>query len=1519
MLLSSIIILISPPVTASSWLETTDTDFADGNFLTGTGFQTELHGTGLAAYVQNTRDMANWTQMLPPSNPGPRRSFGFTNDSFGGKFVLFGGIDASSAARNDTWEYDYGSNSWARVCNDDSPACGPPRRFGSSMAFDNNSKVAVLFGGMAADFTTTLSDTWEYAVTTNAWVNRTTSTYPRVLGSHSMVYDDLAKQMILVGQGATAMEVWAYNPATHAWTQESPSGGPSLRSGFALGYNYQASHQRVVLFGGAYQLITYSDTWEYDPQADSWTLLNVPAHPSARAGAAMTYVFRSTVSGIVLWGGSSNTADLWRFAWQWIPPNPPIPVWFNVFTSISPDPPRRDHGLAYDPVHDHLIMYGGQTLGGTKLNDTWSLEYGYRLDGKYISSIFETFETATLWQSIFWNQTPASLPSSTLIRFQVNISNLCDADNMSSFFGPGRSSSVFYTTPGTALGYSGFKCIRYVAEMITYDPSVAPRLEDVSIIYAVPPLPPLVVSVSPTSAGNPMNAPFYLNFSKPMDTASVSVSVIPNVTRDTPWAWTDGDTRVKITHNTQAFSEGTRYDVCVWGADKAGNALGYPGNKYCWFFTVRAIPPKIVWTTPVIGTLGVSVVADVWIQFSEAMDTSTCWPYVTVDPAITFTQSWNSPLDTVLTLSHITPFQQFTVYTVTLPIGDPAQPCTDRAGNLLTIGDVPDPWYFRTEGLNPYIVMTSPSHRQPDVPVTVVINVTFSRPMDPENLSYSCIDLNTGLNCSIALTPTWPNSTTLLFTHTVNFGYCTPYQMQVWALDTSGRQLMPNPLVYNPWRFTTGGSGPNGCPPYIVFTRPADGDRDVPVDTPIEIVWFYSPWPPAGGMDASSFYFSVKDQYGNEMQGQFAVQWLGMGPDFVRLQRSIWPLNRCTNYTLTVLAARDKLGRSFIRGEAPNPIHFSTPWTQCQPLLIWAQPPDHANFVPVDEDIVLKFSMPMNTNSIDPVLIPTVTLFNYSWSENDTNVTISHAPFIPCQFYKAIVNAKAKDDSPLVPGPLDIPWYFSIVCVKGPYVTSTYPVNFQLGVPPTSRIFVNFSEPMDNSSIIFTLDPPAGTYTYQWADFDQTLIIYHSVPYADSTFYTATVWGRNKTGWGMVAGGAANPWRFRAAPAPPFIVSTDPMDGATGVPLGGPITVVFSEPMNQVTLVYDINPTPGITFTAFWPNAKTVRLSHAEPFGVCKRYQAWVLEAKDMDLNALVPGPVPNPWNFTTDCRIPLRGLQVHRAPPNDVLLTWTASPSAAYYKVFHSNDRLAPWSTWTEIANVTTTSVNVPGHLSDMRDHFYVVRGYGPGGEGTNSTMGALWHMQVSPNAGGSNTFRFSLPYNTIYKRASDIAAELGPGKTKLVAKWDSMRQQPISYYYLNGKWRGTDFFINAGDGLWIGIESMFDWAVNGTDRSSPLIFTYRLPPRTDYYFIGLPYTAGYATASEFVLAIEGGLGPGTDTKIDTVGKWVFSMQTSLVFKYGVTGWSGDDFTINPGDCLWVRITSRFIWSPELITPEIP
>src|SRR5207247_950812 len=151
------------------------------------------------------------------------------------------------------------------------------------------------------------------------------------------------------------------------------------------------------------------------------------------------------------------------------------------------------------------------------------------------------------------------------------------------------------------------------------------------------------------------------------------------------------------------------------------------------------------------------------------------------------------------------------------------------------------------------------------------------------------------------------------------------------------------------------------------------------------------------------------------------------------------------------------------------------------------------------------------------------------------------------------------------------------------------------------------------------------------------------------------------------------------------------------------------------------------------------------------------ISGADLQGRPLVAGPVPNPWDFRTECPLGApHGLQVRRLEPDTVSLSWQPVPQASAYEVFESSNRFAPFpSGWTVLAVTSLTLYAVAGHLTDGYTHYYLVRATDGFQDGPNSTVGVKASLSFAPNPAGTSVAWFSLPYNSTYARASDIASE--------------------------------------------------------------------------------------------------------------------------------------------------------------------
>jgi len=195
-----------------------------------------------------------------------------------------------------------------------------------------------------------------------------------------------------------------------------------------------------------------------------------------------------------------------------------------------------------------------------------------------------------------------------------------------------------------------------------------------------------------------------------------------------------------------------------------------------------------------------------------------------------------------------------------------------------------------------------------------------------------------------------------------------------------------------------------------------------------------------------------------------------------------------------------------------------------------------------------------------------------------------------------------------------------------PWVASYYPTNGMANVPLSANIYVNFSEPMNQLSVNVGIMPLIAL-TPSWDMTQQSVVFSHAVSYTPSMWYTVTVNGDDLAGNpldGNHDGTGGDPfiWNFMTG-CGRCILSTNPRDGEEDVGLTRPIIVTFSEVMDSAIVTVNVIPSVMI-FDMIWINGDTVlTLTHA-PFEMCTVYRVSIIYL------GLDPGPVPNPWQFTT-------------------------------------------------------------------------------------------------------------------------------------------------------------------------------------------------------------------------------------------------------------------------------------------------
>jgi hypothetical protein len=214
--------------------------------------------TGGDDFVNELGDTWVWNgvawSMRSGTGPSPRYGHSMSYDSRRNVTVLFGGglyDGVGEILSRETWEWN--GDVWARRST-----TGPTERSRQAMAFDAVRGQTVLFGGKecVGDCCTALGDTWVWAGST--WAQRAVPGPPRRFGS-AMAYDTVGGVVLLYGgqdeDGNVHDDLWQWDGT--AWSQRADF-GPKARTGHLLVYD-TANHSALLVGGVG----SFGDAWEY--------------------------------------------------------------------------------------------------------------------------------------------------------------------------------------------------------------------------------------------------------------------------------------------------------------------------------------------------------------------------------------------------------------------------------------------------------------------------------------------------------------------------------------------------------------------------------------------------------------------------------------------------------------------------------------------------------------------------------------------------------------------------------------------------------------------------------------------------------------------------------------------------------------------------------------------------------------------------------------------------------------------------------------------------------------------------------------------------------------------------------------------------------------------------------------------------------------------------------------------------------------------------------------------------------
>lgn len=205
---------------------------------------------------------------------------------------------------------------------------------------------------------------------------------------HGLVSDRQQGRLLLYGGNTlqtTLDETWTSSPVDGSWQRQKPSASPGALFGTSIAYFSSAAHpSSIVAFGGRASSGVTKDTVIWDSDSNAWLRGSFSVSPEARMHHAMS--FDAQRGRVLMFGGfgtRNDLADFWTFdrdlmQWQQIQATGPAP--------------RHGHSLAYDPLLDIAVLFGGMGR-----QDTWVFDF-----------------TAQTWTQITVGATPTGGNEATL-------------------------------------------------------------------------------------------------------------------------------------------------------------------------------------------------------------------------------------------------------------------------------------------------------------------------------------------------------------------------------------------------------------------------------------------------------------------------------------------------------------------------------------------------------------------------------------------------------------------------------------------------------------------------------------------------------------------------------------------------------------------------------------------------------------------------------------------------------------------------------------------------------------------------------------------------------------------------------------------------------------------------------------------------------------------------------------------------------------------------------------------------
>jgi hypothetical protein len=324
-------------------------------------------------------------------------SYGLSSLAFDpGRNVLwgFGGVPNSFpiSSSDRLWTWNVATTELVDLTPATRPAAWPVARSGAGLAYDVLRNKVMLYGGSVGSFSR--RDFWEWNPAAATWTDLTPSglspsggdtpgiVWPPIdsLGEYHLFADPARGRLVLLHTN-NLMAVghsgaWLWDAARSTWSEPKVDTAPALwpnNIGVSASTTWDDDD-------GAIFLASYGELWRWTASDGVWTALawrggmGAPNSLPHIDGAAIAYDPKARK--IVLFGGElaftgGTPAMLVNDLRLWDPATSQLSIVSRPAGAAWPEP-RRNHAMAYDPVRQRVLMFGGSKPEPSR--ELWELD-----------------------------------------------------------------------------------------------------------------------------------------------------------------------------------------------------------------------------------------------------------------------------------------------------------------------------------------------------------------------------------------------------------------------------------------------------------------------------------------------------------------------------------------------------------------------------------------------------------------------------------------------------------------------------------------------------------------------------------------------------------------------------------------------------------------------------------------------------------------------------------------------------------------------------------------------------------------------------------------------------------------------------------------------------------------------------------------------------------------------------------------------------------------------------------------